>query len=152
MTVFFRGLYWYAQELNWTRLTLQKSIISQLCELERLGVGNIILKTSSWTQDSARCFWPHSTKLQLSICAERNIIGRKPTSLMRSITSFARSATSFICAEKMRNDVLAALEMMLTFGQTILCLRHKWKNPSLSTWIFWCSWQDLNLHARRNGS
>ena len=36
----------------------------------------------------------------------------------------------------MRNDVLAALEMMLTFGQMMLCLRHKWKNPSLLTWIF----------------
>ena len=32
--------------------------------------------------------------------------------------SFARSATSFICAELMRDDVLALLEMML-------CLQHK---------------------------
>ena len=57
--------------------------------------------------------------------------------LRLAATSFARSATSFICAEGIRNDVLALLEMMLTFGQRMLCLRHKWKNPSLSTWIFW---------------
>ena len=53
-----------------------------------------------------------------SVCAKRNIIGRKPTSL-RS-TSFARSATSF-CVRFADNDVLALLEMMLTFGQMMLC-------------------------------
>ena len=37
------------------------------------------------------------------VCAKRNIIGRKPTPL-RS-TSFARSATSFICAACRGNDV-----------------------------------------------
>ena len=57
------------------------------------------------------------------ICRKANIIyATGVTSLMRSITSFARSATSFICAVKMRNDVLALLEMMLTFGQMMLCL------------------------------
>ncbi|MBQ8371347.1 MAG: hypothetical protein IJX38_00195, partial [Clostridia bacterium] len=54
---------------------------------------------------------------------------RSATSLMQSITSlrstsFAQGATSFICAEY-GNDVLALLEMMLTFGQMMLCLRHK---------------------------
>ena len=39
----------------------------------------------------------------VSVCAERNFIGRKPTSL-RS-TSFARSATSFICAARGGNDI-----------------------------------------------
>ena len=56
------------------------------------------------------------------VCAKRNFIGRKPTSL-RS-TSFARSATSFICAAS-GNDVLASLEMMLPYRQMMLCLRHK---------------------------
>ena len=55
---------------------------------------------------------------------------RSATSLMRSITSlrsraFARSATSFFCAARTRNDVLAALERKLTFGQMMLYLRHK---------------------------
>ena len=53
------------------------------------------------------------------VCAKRNFIGRKPTSL-RS-TSFARSATSFICAAG-GNDVLALLEMMLRAStQMMLC-------------------------------
>jgi len=69
--------------------------------------------------------WTHRTELQLSIYEERNIIGCKPTSLMRIITSFARSAILFLCAGEMRNAVPAALEMLLTFGQTISCLRHK---------------------------
>jgi len=49
--------------------------------------------------------------------------------LRLAATSFARSATSFICAEGMRNDVLALLEMMLTFGQMMLCLAAQMKNP-----------------------
>ena len=58
-----------------------------------------------------------------SVCAKRNFIGRKPTSL-RS-TSFARSATSFICVRKRTmmlsessNDVACATQMMLCPADT----------------------------------
>ena len=54
-----------------------------------------------------------------------NSFARSATSLTRSVTSlrstsFARSATSF-CVRFADNDVLALLEMMLTFGQVMLC-------------------------------
>ena len=45
---------------------------------------------------------------QLSVCAKRNLV--------------------HLCRE-MRNDDLAALEMMLTFGQMMLCLAAQMKNP-----------------------
>ena len=60
------------------------------------------------------------------VCAKRNIIGRKPTSL-RS-TSFARSATSFICAAS-GNDVLASLEMMLPLRANDVVPATQMKNP-----------------------
>ena len=63
-----------------------------------------------------------------SVCEKSNIIGQQPTSL-RS-TSFARSATSFICAARGGNDVLALLEMMLTFGQMMLCLAAQMKKSN----------------------
>ena len=60
------------------------------------------------------------------VCAKRNFIGRKPTSL-RS-TSFARSATSFICAAS-GNDVLASLEMMLPLRANDVVPAAQMKNP-----------------------
>ena len=62
----------------------------------------------------------------VSVCAKRNFIGRKPTSL-RS-TSFARSATSFICAAS-GNDVLASLEMMLPLRANDVVPAAQMKNP-----------------------
>ena len=58
--------------------------------------------------------------MQLSVCAKRNIVGRRPTSLMRSITSFAACRNIVLCPQA-DNDVFAMLIMMLTFGQMMLC-------------------------------
>ena len=60
----------------------------------------------------------------MACCAGRNIIGRKPTSL-RS-TSFAAGNIVHLCPQA-DNDVLASLEMMLTFGQMMLCLAAQMK-------------------------
>ena len=47
------------------------------------------------------------------------------------------AAAPFICAEGMRNDVLALLEMMLCFAAQM-------KSPSLSTWTFWSGLRGSN--------
>jgi len=74
------------------------------------------------------------SKRSHSVCAKRNFIGRKPTSLQS--TSFARSATSFICAAS-GNDVLASLEMMLPLRANDVVPAAQMKNPKAELSDFW---------------
>ena len=62
-----------------------------------------------------------------TVCAKRNIVyAAGVTSLGDSPHHLRLVATSFICAAS-GNDVLASLEMMLTFGQMMLCLTAQMK-------------------------
>ena len=74
-------------------------------------------------------FYPkkHKKPLKNPFAQSATSLGVSPHHLRLAATSFTRSATSFICAEQMRNDVLALLEMMLTFGQMMLCLAAQMK-------------------------
>ncbi len=61
--------------------------------------------------------------MQLSICAERNIIDAKHHIIYgasRNIICDLSQPRSFV-SEQMINDVFATLKMMLTFGQMMLC-------------------------------
>ena len=83
------------------------------------------------------------------ICAKRNFIGRKPTSL-RS-TSFVRSATSFICASS-GNDVLASLEMMLPLRANDVVPAAQIKNPKAALPDFWLGQLDSNQRVQESKS
>ena len=62
----------------------------------------------------------------VAVCAKRNIVDAKHHIICAKHNFiYANSVTTFICAARGGNDVLATLEMMLTFGQMMLCLRHK---------------------------
>ena len=68
---------------------------------------------------------------QLHLRQRRNIIGRKPT-------SFVRSTTSFICVRLQRNDVdIQSNDVACKHANDVVSCGHKWKNPSRRTWIFW---------------
>ena len=79
------------------------------------------------------------------ICTKCNIVGRKPTSL-RS-TSFARSATSFICASQSGNDVELKLKWCCPDGQMMLCLaaqmKKSWKH-CFQDFLRWVDKKDAN--------
>jgi len=62
-----------------------------------------------------------------SVCAKRNIVDAKHHIIRRKPTSFEATPQPRSFVPKMNNDVLASLEMMLTFGQMMLCLSAQMK-------------------------